>query len=81
MWHWTGHGRYILVRAATEVERGWAQALGDQFDPEETQAILGWLSDAVDLASRGMVPDRGHGATALGRFLLDRIVNAGNRGQ
>ena len=63
----------ILVKAATEVERGWAQALGDQFDPDETQAILSWLSDAVDLASRGMVPDRGHGATALGRFLLDRI--------
>ena len=63
----------LLAKAADEVERGWAQALGDQFDPEETRAILSWLTDAVDLASRGMRPDRGHGATALGRFLLDRI--------
>ena len=63
----------LLLKAAAEVERGWAQALGDQFDPEETTAMISWLSDAVDLASRGMLPDRGHGATALGRFLLDRI--------
>lgn len=63
----------LLVKAAAEVERGWAQALGDQFDPEETGAMVSWLSDAVDLAARGMLPDRGHGATALGRFLLDRI--------
>lgn len=63
----------LLIRAAAEVERGWAQALGESFDPEETRAILDWLAKAVDLAAGGVLPDRGMGASALGRFLLDRV--------
>lgn len=63
----------LLVRAAAEVERGWAQALGESFDPEETRTILDWLAKAIDLAASGVLPDRGTGASALGRFLLDRL--------
>ena len=63
----------LVLRAAAEVERGWAQALGESFDPEETRAILDWLARAVDLAANGVSPDRGQGASALGRFLLDRL--------
>ena len=63
----------LVIRAAAEVERGWAQALGESFDPEETRAILDWLAGAVDLAASGVSPDRGQGASALGRFLLDRL--------
>jgi signal transduction histidine kinase len=63
----------LIKKAAAEVERGWAMALGDQFDRDETATLLEWLSEAVDLAARGMAPDRGHGASAMGRFLLDRI--------
>lgn len=63
----------LIVRATAEVERGWAQALGDAFDPEETRGILDWLAGAIDLAANGLAPDKGQGASALGRFLLDRI--------
>lgn len=63
----------LVRKAADEVERGWAMALGEQFDRDETRALLDWLAEAVDLASRGIAPDRGHGASAMGRFLLDRI--------
>ncbi len=63
----------LLVRATAEVERGWAQALGKSFDPSETRAILDWLAKTVDLAAHGVAPDRGTGASALGRFLLDRV--------
>lgn len=63
----------LVVRAAAEVQRGWAQALGESFDPEETRAILDWLTEAIDLAANGVSPDRGEGASALGRFLLDRV--------
>jgi signal transduction histidine kinase len=63
----------LIKKAALEVERGWAMALGDQFDKDETDTLLEWLSEAVDLASRGISPDRGHGASAMGRFLLDRL--------
>lgn len=63
----------LLAKAAGEVQRGWAQALGDAFDATETAAIIEWLACAVDLASRGYHPERGTGASALGRFLLDRL--------
>lgn len=63
----------LLAKAAGEVERGWAQALGDAFDADETVAIIEWLANAVDLAARGYHPERGSGASALGRFLLDRL--------
>ena len=63
----------LVLRAVAEVERGWAQALGESFDPEETRAVLDWLASAVDLAANGVSPDRGQGASALGRFLLDRV--------
>lgn len=63
----------LLAKAAGEVQRGWAQALGNTFDADETAAIIEWLACAVDLASRGYHPERGGGASALGRVLLDRI--------
>jgi len=63
----------LLAKAADEVERGWAQALGETFDANETAAIIEWLANAVDLAARGYHPERGTGASALGRFLLDRL--------
>jgi signal transduction histidine kinase len=63
----------LLSKAAGEVHRGWAQALGESFDPEETASVIEWLVCAVDLASRGFHPERGGGANALGRFILDRI--------
>lgn len=63
----------LLAKAAGEVERGWAQALGESFDASETAAIIEWLANAVDLAARGYHPERGSGASALGRFLLDRL--------
>lgn len=63
----------LLAKAAGEVHRGWAQALGESFDAAETSAIIEWLACAVDLAARGYHPERGTGASALGRFLLDRI--------
>lgn len=63
----------LISRAADEVLRGWAQALGDAFDAVETAAVMEWLAGSVDLASRGILPDRGTGASALSRLLLDRI--------
>jgi len=63
----------LVTKAADEVVRGWAQALGEAFEPEETSAVIEWLAGSIDLASRGILPDRGHGASALGRLLLDRL--------
>ncbi len=63
----------LIEKAAGEVMRGFAQALGEAFEPEETTSVLQWLAGSVDLASRGIPPDRGEGASALGRFLLDRL--------
>ncbi len=63
----------LLVKAAGEVMRGWAQALGETFDPDETVGVVDWLAASVDLASRGFAPERGQGASALHRFLLDRL--------
>ena len=63
----------LIQKAVGEVLRGWAQALGEAFEPEETNKVLEWLAGAVDLASRGIQPERGEGASALARFLLDRI--------
>lgn len=63
----------LLAKAAGEVQRGWAQALGETFDAEETATTIEWLACAIDLAAKGFHPERGRGASALGRFLLDRI--------
>ncbi len=63
----------LINRAADEVMRGWAQALGDAFEAEETAGVLEWLAGCIDLASRGILPDRGQGASAVGRVLLDRL--------
>lgn len=65
----------LLQKAADEVRRGWAQALGETFDADETDAVIEWLIVAVDLAAGGYHPERGRGASALGRFLLDRIAS------
>lgn len=63
----------FIEKAAAEVVRGWAQALGDAFDADETQGVVDWLSETVDLAAKDIAPERGEGASALARFLLDRI--------
>ncbi len=65
----------LIVKATEEVMRGWAQALGEGFDADETRTVLDWLAFSVDLASRGHVPERGQGASALGRFLLERVAS------
>lgn len=65
----------LIVKATEEVMRGWAQALGRAFDAEETRAVLEWLGSSIDLASRGFVPERGQGASALARFLLERVAS------
>lgn len=63
----------LIEKAAAEVLRGWAQALGESFDPEETGVIIDWLAETVDLAAKDIAPQRGEGASALARFLLDRL--------
>src|SRR5688500_204209 len=63
----------LLVRASEEVLRGWAMALGEAFDRDESEGVLEWLRRSVDQASRGYAPERGRGASAVGRFLLDRL--------
>ncbi len=63
----------LIAKASGEVMRGWAQALGNAFDADETGSVLDWLATSIDLASRGFVPERGQGASALGRFLLERV--------
>ena len=63
----------LIEPAAAEVLRGWAQALGESFDPEETGVIIDWLAETVDLAAKDIPPQRGEGASALARFLLDRL--------
>lgn len=70
-----GEGHPLVVKAADEVMRGWAQALGRAFDAAETRTILDWLASSIDLASRGFIPERGQGASALGRFLLERVAS------
>ena len=65
----------LLNKAADEVMRGWAQSLGEAFDADETGNVLDWLSCSIDLASRGYIPERGQGASALGRFLLERVAS------
>ncbi len=65
----------LLMRASDEVVRGWAQALGETFDPVETNAVLDWLRRSVNQAAGGYAPERGRGASALGRFLLDRLAS------
>ena len=63
----------LIEKAAAEVLRGWAQALGESFDPEETGVIIDWLAETVDLAAKDIPPQRGEGASDLARFLLDRL--------
>lgn len=63
----------LLAKAADEVLRGWAQAVGDAFDPTEARTVVEWLATSVDISARGFAPDRGQGASALGRYLLDRL--------
>lgn len=63
----------LIEKAAAEVLRGWAQALGEAFDRDETQVLLDWLAETVDLAAKDIPPQRGEGASALARFLLDRL--------
>lgn len=65
----------LIVKASGEVMRGWAQALGSAFDAEETSSILEMLSNAIEHASKGAIPERGQGASALARFLLERIAS------
>lgn len=65
----------LLEKATSEVMRGWAQALGGAFDAEETRAVLDRLADALERAARGVVPERGQGASALARFLLERVAS------
>ncbi len=63
----------LLAKASGEIVRGWAQALGAAYDPAETEDVVQWLAHAIDDASRGIQPERGRGASALGRFLLERL--------
>jgi signal transduction histidine kinase len=65
----------LIVKATGEVMRGWAQALGQAFDADETGNVLDWLACSIDLASRGYIPEKGQGASALGRFLLERVAS------
>lgn len=65
----------LIAKASEEVLRSWAQALGEAFDGEETSGVLNWLATSIDLAYRGYVPERGVGASALGRFLLERVAS------
>jgi signal transduction histidine kinase len=65
----------LIAKASGEVMRSWAQALGEAFDAEETKRVLDWLASSIDLAARGYVPERGAGASALGRFLLERVAS------
>lgn len=69
----TGDVHPLLAKAADEVSRGWAQAIGDAFDHQEANAVIEWLVFSIDLSSRGFIPERGQGASALGRYLLDRL--------
>ena len=69
----SGEVHPLLVKANGEVMRGWAQALGEHYDADETGNILDWLALSVDRAAQGFVAERGQGASALGRFLLDRL--------
>lgn len=63
----------LLVKAAGEVMRGWAQALGEAFDVDETGNVVDWLAGSIDHAAKGFAPERGQGSSALHRFLLDRL--------
>ncbi len=63
----------LVRRAADEVMRGWAQALGRAYDADETAQVLETITGAIVAAARGRIPERGAGASAVGRFLLERI--------
>lgn len=71
--HFTGDVHPLVAKAADEVIRGWAQAIGSTDDIGEAKTIVEWLAYSVDLGSRGFPPERGDGASALGRYLLDRL--------
>lgn len=63
----------LLTKAADEVMRGWIQAMGSASDLDEPRSAIEWLAFSVELSSRGFAPERGEGASALGRYLLDRL--------
>lgn len=63
----------LIAKAADEVMRGWAQAVGPESDLGEAKSSLEWLARSVDMACRGFVPDRRENASALSRYLLDRL--------
>jgi len=65
----------LIAKSTDEVMRGWAQALGKSFDAAETRSVLDWLARSIDFASRGGIPERGQGASALSRFLLERTAS------
>lgn len=71
--HFRGDVHPMLAKAADEVMRGWAQSMGPETDLDEAKDIIEWLAFSVDLSARGFVPERGENASALGRYLLDRL--------
>jgi signal transduction histidine kinase len=64
----------LLTKAAGEVTRGWAQALGEAFDADETSNIMHWLACSIDAAMYGHAPERNDQSSALTRFLLERMA-------
>ena len=69
----TGDVHPLLARAADEVMRGWAQSMGPNSDLSEAKTSLEWLAFSVDIGARGFVPERGEAASALSRYLLERL--------
>lgn len=63
----------LLSTAAGEVMRGWVQAMGKTADTSEPKAVIEWLAASIDHSARGFVSDRGERASAMARYLLDRI--------
>ena len=63
----------LVAKAADEVLRGWAQVMDSATDVDEARQSLEWLAFSVDIGARGFVPERGEGASALSRYLLERL--------
>lgn len=71
----SGDHHPLISKACGEVLRGWAQALGSAFDGAETTSVLDTLATSIDLAVKGFIPEKGNGASALSRFLLERVAS------
>lgn len=71
--HFAGDVHPLLVKAAEEVMRGWAQAMGSTAELAEARSNIEWLAFSIDIGARGFAPERGEAASALSRYLLDRL--------